>query len=155
MMPHSVPVVVTYSDRPVVSVRALKLVRVAASKYSFQAKTQVKINVTAKPGRQRGNTISVITFQEEAPSTKAASSNSFGMPSTVGLRVQIAKGRLKVQYTKIIPMRVSNNRHSPTVYTCVINKKSGNKKTAGGAMRLVIVQKKIDSFPLMLKRDNA
>ena len=35
------------------------------------------------------------------------------------------------------------------------SKKSGNKKTAGGAMRLVIVQKKIDSFPLMLKRDNA
>ena len=54
MIPHSVPVVVTYSERPVVIVRALKLVSVAASRYSFQAKTQVRISVTARPGRQSG-----------------------------------------------------------------------------------------------------
>ena len=86
-----------YSERPVVSVRALKFVSVAASRYSFHANTQVRISVTARPGRQSGKTISVITFQGLAPSTKAASSSSFGMPSTVGRSVQIANGRLKVQ----------------------------------------------------------
>ena len=58
MIPQAVPVVVTYSDSPVVSVRALKLVNVAASKYSFHAKTHVRINVTATPGRARGKMMS-------------------------------------------------------------------------------------------------
>ena len=78
-------------------VRALKLVSVAASRNSFQAKTQIRMKVTARPGRASGQTTSRITCQVEAPSTVAASSSSFGMPSMVGRSVQIAKGRLKVQ----------------------------------------------------------
>jgi len=84
MMLQPVPVVVTYSDRPVVGVRALKFVSVAARRYSFQAKTQVRINVTARLRRQGGKTTSVITFYGLAPSTKAASSSSLGMPSRSG-----------------------------------------------------------------------
>src|SRR4029079_4707831 len=84
ILPHCVPVVVTYSERPVVMVRALKLVRVAASRNSFQAKTQIRISVTARPGLASGQTTSRIVCHVEQPSTVAASSSSFGTPATHG-----------------------------------------------------------------------
>ena len=95
--PQLVPVTVTNSARPVVMVRACTLVSVAANRYSFQAKTQVRIAVTASPGRASGMMTLVSTVQVLAPSTMAASSSSFGIPSMVVRSVQMAKGRLKTQ----------------------------------------------------------
>ncbi len=78
-------------------VRACTLVSVAANRYSFQANTQVRIAVTASPGRASGRMTLVSTCQVLAPSTKAASSSSLGMPSMMPRSVQIAKGRLNTQ----------------------------------------------------------
>ena len=50
IVPHSVPVVVTNSDRPVGIVLAYTLDKVAASKYSFHANKKLNKAVTAIPG---------------------------------------------------------------------------------------------------------
>ena len=95
--PQLVPVTETKAASPVVMVRALTLVRLAANKYSFQAKIQLKMKVIASPGATKGATTRVSTVQRLAPSTKAASSSSIGTPSMIPFINQTAKGRLKTQ----------------------------------------------------------
>ena len=67
----------------------------------------------------------------------------------------MAKGKLKTQYNKISPIFVSNKVKSPKLKTVENNKNKGNKKAAGGAMRLVMVQKNILSDPANLNLERA
>ena len=155
IVPQLVPVVVTNSDNPVGIVLAYTLVKVEASKYSFHANRKLNKDVTAIPGAARG----MINFQNIvnifAPSTIIASSNSFGIPSIIPFKSQMAKGRLKTQYNKINPILVSNKVKSPNLKTVENNKNNGNINAAGGAILFVIVQKKILSEPGNLNLDNA
>ena len=95
--PQLVPVTVTNSASPVVTVRALTLVSVAAKRYSFHANTQLRTAVIAMPGAARGTITFRNTVAMLAPSTYAASSSSVGMPSMIPFRSQMAKGRLNTQ----------------------------------------------------------
>ena len=78
-------------------VRAWTLVSVAANRYSFQANTQLRIAVTARPGRASGTMTLVRIWKVLQPSSIAASSSSLGMPSIMPLSSQIANGRLNTQ----------------------------------------------------------
>ena len=66
-------------------VRAWALVSVAANRYSFQANTQHRIAVTARPGRAKGTITLVRIWKVLQPSSIAASSSSLGMPSIIPL----------------------------------------------------------------------
>ena len=155
MVPQLVPVVVTNSDKPVGIVLAWTLVRVEANKYSFHANKKLRRDVTAMPGAARGIISFLKIVNKFAPSTTIASSSSFGIPSMIPFKSHIAKGRLKTQYSKINPIFVSKGGQYRRLKTVENNKNKGNKKAAGGAILLVMVQKKILSEPGNLNLDRA
>ena len=107
------------------------------------------------PGAANGIISFLNIVNRLAPSTIIASSNSLGMPSIIPFKSHIAKGKLKTQYIKISQIFVSNKVKSPNLNTVENSKNSGNKKAAGGAILLVIVQKNILSDPGNLNLDRA
>jgi len=78
------------------------------------------------------------------------------MESMVPFNNHIANGKLKTQYARIKPRWVSKRRDLPfTLINLVYSKYNGSIKAAGGAIRLVIAQKKKFCDPFTRNLDKA
>src|SRR6266540_3993601 len=77
------------------SVPELALVRLTASRNSFQLKISERRIVAARPGALKGKMIRVMIRRNPAPSTMHASRISFGRSAKKERIIQITSGRLK------------------------------------------------------------
>src|ERR1700724_778675 len=71
-------------------------VKVRANKNSFQAAMKARRPVETKPGTVNGSKMSQNTFNGEAPSTYAASSNSLGKLRKYCVMTQMVNGIVKI-----------------------------------------------------------
>src|SRR5581483_8110048 len=85
--------------------------RTLAKMYSFQLVMKAKTEVATSPGATRGSRIRTNAPRRLEPSTIAASSSSFGIPSRNPRSVQTENGSTKVMYVTITPKK--------TYWSCV------------------------------------
>ena len=71
--------------------------------YSFQVVMKAKIDVATRPGATSGSRMRENAPRRLEPSTIAASSSSFGIPSRKPRSTQTENGSTKVMYVTITP----------------------------------------------------
>lgn len=127
---------------------SLKVSKIANA-YSFHEKIKQKMAVAAIPVAAWGKMILKKALNLEYPSTRAASSYSFGISSIKPFNNQTERLKLTTVYKIIIPRCVSFKPNFRYI------KKMGTAAAMGGNIRVERIKNNRSSFSGILKRENA